>query len=222
MISLAKTGLWTLTALLADPATAAIDSGVGAPPVMVAPHGLPPILPRPQATSVSDERLDRGHDASEVRDAYRRPDYGFQLPSYWMTPEYFVFDLEYYDLPEPAEGFGWSRYYDDVVLTDRWGRVYDSRGGIEWNRRFARDDRRYRTHRYRRSGAHWGGAYFQSAYGCACGAETIVTTTVTFNAAPAADRTVTTYETEYVRTPAAKRPTSKKRLRSNPRPILGS
>ncbi len=135
MRSLATTGFSFALALIATPASAAGDSGVGAPPVMVAPHGLPPMPSPPPATPSPDGRWERGHQAPGGWDAYRRPDYGFRLPTYWTTPAFFVSDFDGYDLPQPAEGFGWSRYYDDVVLTDRWGRVYDARGGIDWNRR---------------------------------------------------------------------------------------
>src|SRR3546814_2580957 len=38
------------------------------------------------------------------------------------------------DLSVPPAGYGWSRYYDDAVLTDRYGRVYAYRSGIDWNR----------------------------------------------------------------------------------------
>jgi hypothetical protein len=61
--------------------------------------------------------------------SYRPPSYGFALPSYWVAPTYFIADYRAYGLGRPAWGFGWSRYYDDYVLTDRWGRVYDWRRG---------------------------------------------------------------------------------------------
>src|SRR3546814_16303073 len=43
-------------------------------------------------------------------------------------------DLPAYGLSVPPAGYGWSRYYDDAVLTDRSGRVYAYRSGIDWNR----------------------------------------------------------------------------------------
>ncbi|MDF0542445.1 RcnB family protein [Sphingobium sp. H39-3-25] len=66
--------------------------------------------------------------------AYRRPVVGFILPRYWIQPTYFIGNYGSYGLPAPAEGYGWSRYYDDAVLTDRYGRVIDSRHGIAWDR----------------------------------------------------------------------------------------
>lgn len=65
---------------------------------------------------------------------YRRPVYGFVLPRYWVSPNYYIANSRAYGLPAPAYGYGWSRYYDDAVMTDRWGRVYDYRTGIDWDR----------------------------------------------------------------------------------------
>ncbi len=65
--------------------------------------------------------------------AYRRPSVGWALPRYWINPVFYVADYRVYALPAPAYGFGWSRYYDDAVLTDRWGRVVDVRYGYDWN-----------------------------------------------------------------------------------------
>jgi hypothetical protein len=58
---------------------------------------------------------------------YRRPVYGYVLPRYWVSPTYYIANYGTYGLPAPAYGYGWSRYYDDAVMTDRYGRVYDSR-----------------------------------------------------------------------------------------------
>jgi len=74
--------------------------------------------------------------------AYRRPFYGFTLPTYWVNPSYYISNYSYYGLPAPAYGYGWSRYYDDAVLTDRWGRVIDYRAGYDWDRYDSYDDDR--------------------------------------------------------------------------------
>lgn len=66
--------------------------------------------------------------------AYRRPVRGFALPRYWVQPGFYIANYGVYGLPAPQAGYGWSRYYDDAVLTDRYGRVYDSRSDIDWGR----------------------------------------------------------------------------------------
>ena len=66
--------------------------------------------------------------------AYRRPTAGFILPGYWLQPNYYISDYGAYGLPAPPAGHGWSRYYDDAVLTDEYGKVYDSRVGYDWDR----------------------------------------------------------------------------------------
>ncbi|MGC4251650.1 MAG: RcnB family protein [Sphingobium sp.] len=76
--------------------------------------------------------------------AYRRPVHGTILPRYWINPTYYIGNYGAYGLPAPAYGYGWSRYYDDAVMTDRFGRVYDWHGDIDWDRYeggYADDDR---------------------------------------------------------------------------------
>lgn len=65
--------------------------------------------------------------------AWRRPVAGFVLLSYWIQPAFYIPNYSVYGLPAPAHGYGWSRYYDDAVLTDRHGRVYDHRNGVHWD-----------------------------------------------------------------------------------------
>lgn len=65
---------------------------------------------------------------------YRRPVRGYVLPRYWVSPAFFIPNYTVYGLPAPAYGYGWSRYYDDAVMTDRYGRVYDYRSDIDWGR----------------------------------------------------------------------------------------
>ncbi|MDM7955394.1 RcnB family protein [Blastomonas sp.] len=64
--------------------------------------------------------------------AYVRPFRGFLLPRVWVAPTYYIANWQGYGLPRPAQGYGWSRYFDDAVLTDRNGRVYDSVQGVDW------------------------------------------------------------------------------------------
>ena len=65
--------------------------------------------------------------------AYRRPVRGYVLPSYWVSPNFFINDWSGYGLYAPPSGYSWSRYYDDAVLVDGRGSVYDSVGGIGWD-----------------------------------------------------------------------------------------
>lgn len=65
--------------------------------------------------------------------AYRRASRGGQLPSYWISPNFAVSDYASYGLSAPPRGYRWQRYYDDAVLLDDRDRVYDSRGGIDWD-----------------------------------------------------------------------------------------
>ena len=297
MRSQGYTGVAIAALLTATPTLAKIDSGTGAPPVpaLTAPStiapaaGAPVVLPpRPVGPAVKMPAAPpmMAPEAARAASDYRRPSYGYRLPAAWMTPQYFISDYRAYGLAAPAMGFGWSRYYDDAVLTDQWGRVYDAQSDVEWDRRGERDgDRRghggfgsretdglaggiggaavgavagnliggagsrlagsligggvgalaglaleaalakdrhhrHRDHsergyeggRYRSDysrGPHWGGnyyggyqggGYYQSGYDAPS-----VTTVVVNNSAPAAYRTVTSYETVYVRRAVKKR-----------------
>lgn len=79
--------------------------------------------------------------------AYRRPYRGFALPGYWVAPRFYINDWQTYGLTQPAYGYNWVRYYDDAVLVDGRGSVYDMRPGIDWDRYdgdyYASDDRVY-------------------------------------------------------------------------------
>jgi Ni/Co efflux regulator RcnB len=79
--------------------------------------------------------------------AYRRPFRGYALPTYWIAPRFYITDWQAYGLTQPAGGYNWVRYYDDAVLVDGRGSVYDTRSGIDWDRSgdgdYAGDDRVY-------------------------------------------------------------------------------
>jgi Ni/Co efflux regulator RcnB len=55
--------------------------------------------------------------------AYRTPVRGFVLPSYWMQPNFYIEDYARFGFAAPQDDFGWSRYYDDAVLTDSTGHL---------------------------------------------------------------------------------------------------
>ena len=65
---------------------------------------------------------------------YRKPHRGFRLPRTYIQPSYFIGNFGYYGLSQPNYGYGWSRYYDDAVLTDRYGVVQDARYNVDWDR----------------------------------------------------------------------------------------
>lgn len=74
-----------------------------------------------------------GHRAPGGWNAYRRPSRGFTLPSYWIQPSFYIPNYVSYGFAQPSYGYGWSRYYNDAVLTDRYGRVYDSVPNVNWD-----------------------------------------------------------------------------------------
>ena len=67
--------------------------------------------------------------------AYRRPFRGWALPTYWTAPSFQIYDWSNYGLGAPPQGHSWYRYYDDAVLADERGRVYDSRSDMRWDER---------------------------------------------------------------------------------------
>ncbi len=64
--------------------------------------------------------------------AYRRPYVGYVLPRYWINPTWYIGNYGSYGFSQPSYGYGWSRYYDDAVMTDRYGRVQDYVQGVNW------------------------------------------------------------------------------------------
>lgn len=66
-------------------------------------------------------------------DIYRRPHRGLMLPRFWVQPTFYVSNYRSYGLIAPSNGYYWTRYYDDAVLTDSRGYVHDYRSGIDWN-----------------------------------------------------------------------------------------
>jgi uncharacterized protein YcfJ/Ni/Co efflux regulator RcnB len=72
--------------------------------------------------------------------AYRPAVRGYVLPRYWVQPSFYIGNYSRYGFSTPQAGYGWSRYYDDAVLTDRNGRVYDSVRGVEWDQYDRYDD----------------------------------------------------------------------------------
>ena len=65
---------------------------------------------------------------------YRRPHRGWAVPGYWNAPRFYVNDWSNYRLAQPPQGYNWARYYDDAVLIDSRGSVYDTSSGVDWDR----------------------------------------------------------------------------------------
>ena len=191
-------GVGVLVLAIAQPALAAPDSW-GAPSPIETPT-----------------RWQGGTNAPGGWDAYRRPGYGAQLSPYWMDGAYWI-DAKAYRLPRPAAGFGWSRYYDDAVLTDQWGRVYDVRPAYDW-------DHRGRKYKGRRGGLFGGDDYARGPHWQSGGererfadaGEEVVTTTVT-RENECKPRQVVTYENVYAPVYGFV-PRSKDRRTTAPRP----
>lgn len=137
MARLAIAGVLATLTLIPAAAMAQMDARVGAPPIPALPPMSAP-MPQPQPGPMPDMPRppigqggpggDRWASVPGGLNAYQAPSYGYTLPRHWIAPSYYVADYRRFGLPAPAPGYGWSRYYDDMVLTDRWGRVYDWRG----------------------------------------------------------------------------------------------
>jgi Ni/Co efflux regulator RcnB len=97
-------------------------------------HMPRPNMPRPHMGGYHGPRGNwhGGHNAPGGYTSYRRPFRGFIMPSYWINPGFHVSNYSVYGLRAPTNGYNWSRYYDDAVLTDRRGYVYDSVGNVPW------------------------------------------------------------------------------------------
>ena len=96
--------------------------------------GGEPVTPHGRWGPRVNGRWQAGDQAPGGWSAYRTPVAGFILPGYWSRPAYHIADYDAYGLPAPPPGHGWSRYYDDAVMTDQYGKVRDSRIGYDWDR----------------------------------------------------------------------------------------
>ncbi len=111
-------------------------------------NGRPPMVHpgQPRWGSKVGGRWWGGANAPGGWNAYHRPYRGYALPSYWIAPRFYISDWQTYGLTQPTYGYNWVRYYDDAVLVDGRGSVYDTRSGIDWDRYdggYADDDRVY-------------------------------------------------------------------------------
>ena len=77
-------------------------------------------------------RWSAGWNAPGGWNAYRRMGRGQRLPNYWLRADFRIPDYLSFGLAAPPRGYNWVRYYDDAVLVDDRGDVWDSVGGIAW------------------------------------------------------------------------------------------
>ncbi len=112
----------------------------------------PHIMPKPHMPNVGgpknwgprhNGRWTHGYRAPGGWGGYRRPFVGFALPSYWVNPAFYLSNYGTYGFSRPSAGYGWSRYYDDAVMTDRYGRVQDYVPNVQWDRYDRYDDVAY-------------------------------------------------------------------------------
>ena len=110
------------------------------PPTARPPMGQPPMA-RPMPGGPGGGRWGSqvggrwwgGVNAPGGYGAYRAPVRGYRLPSYWLAPRFYVNDFDRYGFTAPGEGYFWSRYYDDAVLIDGRGQVWDTVHGVDWD-----------------------------------------------------------------------------------------
>ena len=86
----------------------------------------------PSRWQMQNGRWSAGWQAPGGWNAYRRMGRGQRLPSYWLRSDFRIPDYLSFGLAAPPRGYFWVRYYDDAVLVDDRGDVWDSVGGIGW------------------------------------------------------------------------------------------
>ncbi|MCU6455026.1 RcnB family protein [Sphingomonas sp. A2-49] len=101
---------------------------VGARAPVAAPAAAPVAM-------TSDDRPSGRTAAPGDWSAYRRPYRGYALPPAWIGARFVVTDYRAYGLTPPLPGYRWVRYYDDAVLVDARGSVFDTRFDVDWDRR---------------------------------------------------------------------------------------
>ena len=65
---------------------------------------------------------------------YSRIKRGKRIPNYWLSSNFMIGDWQLYGLMTPPGGYYWTRYYNDALLVDRYGVVYDGAYDIDWDR----------------------------------------------------------------------------------------
>jgi Ni/Co efflux regulator RcnB len=65
---------------------------------------------------------------------FQRIQRGGVVPQFWRSPRVQVRNWSRFGFPAPFAGGSWIRYYDDALLIDGNGRVFDSRPDWDWDR----------------------------------------------------------------------------------------
>lgn len=99
----------------------------------------------PNRWGYSGGRWDGGNRAPGGWNSYRRLNRGHRLPQYWMGASFGIPDYLAFGLAAPPQGYHWVRYYNDAVLVDYEGNVWDSVDGISWSDAEAYADGGYAT-----------------------------------------------------------------------------
>jgi len=117
------------------------DLALASPTALASPASGAKAMPRTNNMGNIQRMKGYRHAGSHVRlgrmgydKGYRKPHRGFRLPRTFVRPSYFIGNFGFYGLSQPNYGYGWSRYYDDAVLTDRYGVVQDARYNVDWDR----------------------------------------------------------------------------------------
>jgi hypothetical protein len=122
-----------------------------------------------------------GQNGIPHNDKYRQPHQGYSLPSYWVNPGLAISNFAFFGLSTPSYGSYWSRYYDDAVLINPRGYVYDTRPGLNWDR-------------YPGNSGYGGPVYGAPAYGAGYAPQ---------YAAPVSEEAYFVEESDYDRAPVA-------------------
>jgi Ni/Co efflux regulator RcnB len=123
-----------------------------------------------------------------------RPRPGFFMPRFFVSPTFFVSNWWSYGLAEPGAGRRWVRYYDDAVLIDDRGYIYDTAPGVDWDsygptpEDYDRDyDDRFDDH-----AMSWGPGVYHVPHGAGVYYAPAGSTTVIIQSAPVVTTTTTT------------------------------
>lgn len=164
--------------------------------------GSVPTIPlRPPVATTSGAGSWRGGLDRPQRVGRFRPRAGFFMPSFFVSPTYFVADWWSYGLAEPGYGQRWVRYYDDAVLIDRRGYIYDTAPGVDWGGYGFGPDGGYRDgafdDRYEDDAVSWGsGTYYARPYRGPVYYAPAGTTTMIVQNPPTVTTTTTTFVEE--------------------------